>query len=73
MASKIVQPEFFPKPQRSHEEIMLGMIKGLFARDKQRDQDIEKLMSMIMDSEKRIDETKQQINNIVAYDSKHRF
>ncbi len=69
MSGKIIQLEMFPKQPRSSEEIMLGMIKGLFARDAQRDRDIKKLLEMLMDSNQRIDETRQEIKNIIEYES----
>jgi hypothetical protein len=71
MASKIVQPEFFPANKPCHEAIMMGMLKGLFARDAQRDKDIKKLLEMLLDTNQRIDEIKGELRNIVAYDSLH--
>lgn len=70
MASKVVQLEMFPNDKACPEKVMLGMMKGLFARDKQRDTDIKKLLELIMDFDAKIEDTKKRIDNIVQYESR---
>lgn len=65
MAGKVVQMDML-QGEKTFEQMLVGMIKGLFARDQAREKDIKQLIAIIQDLDEKLDRKQEQIDNLAA-------